>query len=133
MTVPPQHVRRTSQSVFVAGIFDACNKTAPNINHAVVLDGYGVENGTKYWLIRTGSGRKPRGTKLIRMRGIRGETTLENAAAGAATQASCAFPFSTWSFFCKATYDFVDMTTSPAAKIQTLSKVLAARPEPERR
>ena len=25
------------------GIFDSCNKTAPNINHAVVLDGFGSE------------------------------------------------------------------------------------------
>ena len=25
------------------GIFDSCNKTAPNINHQVVLDGYGTE------------------------------------------------------------------------------------------
>ena len=25
------------------GIFDGCNKTHPDINHAVVLDGYGSE------------------------------------------------------------------------------------------
>ena len=30
--------------MYGGGIFDSCNKTAPNINHAVVLDGYGTES-----------------------------------------------------------------------------------------
>lgn len=49
-------VDATDWWMYGGGIFDACNKTAPNINHAVVLDGYGVENGTKYWLIRNSWG-----------------------------------------------------------------------------
>jgi len=35
-----------------SGIFDGCNQVNPDINHAVVLMGYGVDNGQKYWLIR---------------------------------------------------------------------------------
>jgi len=35
-----------------SGIFDGCNQAKPDINHAVVLVGYGVDNGQKYWLIR---------------------------------------------------------------------------------
>ena len=34
------------------GIFSGCNQVNPDIDHAVVLMGYGVENGQKYWLIR---------------------------------------------------------------------------------
>lgn len=37
------------------GIFDSCNKTAPDINHAVVLDGYGTE-----YLKQQSFGRKER-------------------------------------------------------------------------
>jgi cathepsin L len=35
-----------------SGIFNGCNQVNPDINHAVVLMGYGEDNGTKYWLIR---------------------------------------------------------------------------------
>lgn len=42
--------------LYHGGIFDSCNKTAPNINHAVVLDGFGSENGINYWLIRNSWG-----------------------------------------------------------------------------
>merc|ERR1712107_549554 len=38
--------------LYAAGIFDGCNKTQPDINHAVVLLGYGEENGTAYWLVQ---------------------------------------------------------------------------------
>jgi len=39
-------------SAYRSGIFDGCNQAKPDINHAVVLVGYGVDNGKKYWLIR---------------------------------------------------------------------------------
>ncbi|CAL1125860.1 unnamed protein product [Cladocopium goreaui] len=42
--------------LYHGGIFDSCNKTAPNINHAVVLDGFGSEKGINYWLIRNSWG-----------------------------------------------------------------------------
>jgi cathepsin L len=33
-------------------IFNSCNQTQPDINHAVTLVDYGVENGKGYWLVR---------------------------------------------------------------------------------
>lgn len=35
-----------------SGIFNGCYQKNPDINHAVVLVGYGKENGQKYWLVR---------------------------------------------------------------------------------
>ena len=35
-----------------SGIFDGCNQSNPDIDHVVVLVGYGEENGQKYWLVR---------------------------------------------------------------------------------
>jgi len=43
-------------NMYAGGIFDDCNKTNPDINHAVQLVGYGAENGTKYWLVRNSWG-----------------------------------------------------------------------------
>jgi len=37
---------------YESGIYSGCNSTNPDINHAVVLEGYGEENGVKYWLVR---------------------------------------------------------------------------------
>jgi len=54
--------------LYHGGIFDSCNKTAPDINHAVVLDGYGTENGIKYWLIRNSWGTMFGENGYIRLR-----------------------------------------------------------------
>mmetsp|Transcript_31341 Transcript_31341/g.52878 ORF Transcript_31341/g.52878 Transcript_31341/m.52878 type:complete len:371 (+) Transcript_31341:46-1158(+) len=37
---------------YAGGVYDGCDQGAPDINHAVVLMGYGEENGQKYWLVR---------------------------------------------------------------------------------
>jgi len=34
------------------GIFDGCDHVTSDINHVVVLVGYGEDNGQKYWLVR---------------------------------------------------------------------------------
>lgn len=39
-------------SAYDSGIFNGCNQVNPDIDHAVVLVGYGEENGQKYWLVR---------------------------------------------------------------------------------
>eukprot|EP00746_Dinoflagellata_sp_MGD_P084860 gnl/MRDRNA2_/MRDRNA2_33645_c0_seq1.p1 gnl/MRDRNA2_/MRDRNA2_33645_c0~~gnl/MRDRNA2_/MRDRNA2_33645_c0_seq1.p1 ORF type:complete len:647 (-),score=83.38 gnl/MRDRNA2_/MRDRNA2_33645_c0_seq1:26-1966(-) len=35
---------------YSSGVYDACTSTSPN--HAIVIAGYGTENGVAYWLIR---------------------------------------------------------------------------------
>jgi cathepsin L len=39
---------------YKGGVFNGCNQVNPDINHAVVLTGYGIDHitGLKYWLIR---------------------------------------------------------------------------------
>jgi cathepsin L len=46
-------VDASSWSSYTSGIFDSCNMSANiDIDHAVVLMGYGEEDGVKYWLVR---------------------------------------------------------------------------------
>jgi len=44
--------------LYRSGIFDSCNHSAPDINHAVLLVGYGQENGTKYWIVQNSWGQQ---------------------------------------------------------------------------
>jgi cathepsin L len=45
-------VDASSWSKYTGGIFNDCDQVNPDINHAVVLVGYGEEEGKKYWIIR---------------------------------------------------------------------------------
>jgi len=45
-------VDASSWSAYESGIYDGCDQSSPDIDHAVVLAGYGEDNGSKYWLIR---------------------------------------------------------------------------------
>lgn len=59
--------------LYHGGIFDGCNKTHPDISHAVVLDGYGEEKDekgqhVKYWLIRNSWGTMFGENGYIRLR-----------------------------------------------------------------
>eukprot|EP00601_Ochromonadales_sp_CCMP2298_P001383 CAMPEP_0173184984 /NCGR_PEP_ID=MMETSP1141-20130122/9284_1 /TAXON_ID=483371 /ORGANISM="non described non described, Strain CCMP2298" /LENGTH=373 /DNA_ID=CAMNT_0014108425 /DNA_START=38 /DNA_END=1159 /DNA_ORIENTATION=- len=37
---------------YESGVFDGCNQASPDVNHVVVMVGYGEEAGGKYWLVR---------------------------------------------------------------------------------
>lgn len=37
---------------YEGGVYQGCNQVNPDIDHAVVLVGYGSENGQAYWLVR---------------------------------------------------------------------------------
>lgn len=45
-------VDASAWSAYSSGIFNGCNQANPDIDHAVVLVGYGEEKGQKYWLVR---------------------------------------------------------------------------------
>jgi len=45
-------VDASSWSFYATGVFNGCNKTNPDLDHAVQLVGYGTENGHDYWLVR---------------------------------------------------------------------------------
>ena len=45
-------VDASTWSGYKSGIFNGCNQSNPDINHAVVLVGYGEEQGQKYWIVR---------------------------------------------------------------------------------
>lgn len=46
------NVDASTWHAYEGGVFDGCNQESPDINHVVVLVGYGEENGKKYWLVR---------------------------------------------------------------------------------
>lgn len=47
-------VDASAWSAYRGGVFNGCNQAQPDIDHAVVLVGYGVDaaSGSKYWLVR---------------------------------------------------------------------------------
>ena len=45
-------VDASTWSAYDSGIFNGCNQKNPDSDHAVVLMGYGSENGQGYWLVR---------------------------------------------------------------------------------
>ena len=45
-------VDASSWSAYESGIYDGCDQETPDIDHAVVLAGYGVDAGESYWLVR---------------------------------------------------------------------------------
>jgi cathepsin L len=45
-------VDASSWHSYAGGVFNGCDQESPDINHAVVLVGYGEENNEKYWLVR---------------------------------------------------------------------------------
>ncbi len=49
-------VDASTWSSYHSGIFDGCNKTDIELNHAVQLVGYGTDQGVDYWLVRNSWG-----------------------------------------------------------------------------
>jgi len=45
-------VDASSWSFYATGVYNGCNQTNPDLDHAVQLVGYGTENGADYWLVR---------------------------------------------------------------------------------
>ena len=45
-------VDASNWDAYESGIFNGCNQVNPDSDHAVVLVGYGSENGQNYWLVR---------------------------------------------------------------------------------
>jgi len=45
-------VDASSWRFYATGVFNGCNQTNPDIDHAVQLVGYGTESGGDYWLVR---------------------------------------------------------------------------------
>jgi len=45
-------VDASAWSFYESGIFNGCNQTTPDVDHAVQLVGYGTDAGQDYWLVR---------------------------------------------------------------------------------
>jgi cathepsin L len=45
-------VDASTWSFYSTGVYNGCNQTNPDLDHAVQLVGYGSENGLDYWLVR---------------------------------------------------------------------------------
>lgn len=46
------NVDASTWHAYKGGVFDGCDQASPDVNHVVVLVGYGEEKGQKYWLVR---------------------------------------------------------------------------------
>jgi cathepsin L len=46
------NVDASTWHAYESGIFDGCNDAQPDVNHVVVLMGYGEEDGQMYWSVR---------------------------------------------------------------------------------
>jgi len=69
-------VDASNWGAYSSGIFNGCNMESPVINHAVVLVGYGEENGQKYWIVR--NSWSPSWGELGYIRVLRDDSDEEN-------------------------------------------------------
>lgn len=46
------NVDASTWHAYDSGVYSGCNQETPDVNHVVVMVGYGEENGQKYWLVR---------------------------------------------------------------------------------
>ena len=46
------NVDASTWHAYEGGIFNGCNQTTPDVNHVVVMVGYGEDESGKYWLVR---------------------------------------------------------------------------------
>jgi len=61
-------VDASSWGMYGGGIFDGCDQTNPDLDHAVQLVGYGTEGGQDYWLVRNSWGESWGESGYIRLK-----------------------------------------------------------------
>jgi cathepsin L len=49
-------VDASAWSFYESGVFDGCDQSSPDVDHAVVLAGYGTDAGQDYWIVRNSWG-----------------------------------------------------------------------------